>query len=82
MDEATARARQCNAFGAQFGLSYVGITSITYGYGGSSADNYYIATADITTITPTSEVPEPGSLAVLSIGLLGLGIAVRRRRSA
>ena len=69
-------------FGDELSMTYTGITSITYGFGGASPDNYYIAVADLTLppITNT-EVPEPGTLLVLGLGIVGLGIARRKIRT-
>lgn len=66
-------------FGDELATVYTGITSLSYGYGGSNPDQYYLAAADITPTT-TPDVPEPGALAVFCVGLLGIGYL--RRRSA
>ena len=55
----------------------------TTGFGGSSN----LATRDIYTTNDGSfqiggTVPEPGTLALLSLGVLGLGATVRRRKSS
>ena len=64
----TSGALVATTFGAELAATYVGITSITYGFGGATPDNYYIAAADLSTFTPTTEVPEPGVLALLDQG--------------
>ena len=43
------------------------------------ATNANFLISDITVVTPTVSTPEPLSMAVLGIGLLGLGVARRRR---
>ena len=71
-----------STFGDELFTTYSDISSITYGFGGSSPDNYYIAVADLTTDPITStEVAEPGTLMVLGLGILGLGY-IRRKRAA
>jgi hypothetical protein len=67
-------------FGEELSTVYAGITSLSYGYGGSNADQYYLAAADISPGTVTDEVPEPGTLAVFCFGLLGIGYVRRHRQ--
>ena len=63
-------------FITEINTTYVDITSITYAYGGTSADQFYISAVDL---TPDTEVSEPGAVALFGLGLAGLGY-VRRRR--
>ncbi len=70
-------------FGDELNTVYAGVTSLSYGYGGSNADQYYLAAADISPNTTVSdEVPEPGTLAVFLMGLLSIGYIRRRRMAA
>jgi hypothetical protein len=69
-------------FGDELNMIYTAISSITYSYGGGTPDAYYleIAGVEIPPLTNT-EVPEPGGLIILGLGLAGLGFA-RRKRAA
>jgi len=69
-------------FGDELNTVYAGVTSLSYGYGGNNADQYYLAAADISPGTVSDEVPEPGTLAVFCFGLLGIGYVRRRKQSS
>ncbi len=63
-------------FVTEINTTYFDITSITFAYGGTSADQFYISAVDL---TPDTEVSEAGAIALFGFGLAGLGY-VRRRR--
>ena len=53
------------------GLNYYGVgDTLTVSYGGSAADEFYISAI---------EVPEPAIVALLVMGLIGMGVAQRRK---
>lgn len=67
-------------FGDELATVYAGVTSLSYGYGGSNSEQYYLASADISPGTVSDEVPEPGTLAEFCFGLLGIGYIRRRQQ--
>jgi hypothetical protein len=67
-------------FGDELTTVYAGVTSLSYGYGGSNAEQYYLASTDISPNTVSDDVPEPGTLAVFCFGLLGIGYIRRRQQ--
>ena len=56
------------------GIGSFSFASVFQVSGNLSVDNFYAETA-------MTSVPEPGTLALLSIGLLGMGLARRRKKS-
>jgi hypothetical protein len=67
-------------FGELFQLRFLGVGSATWAFvNGLTADNA-AGTGGYTTSGPVpTAVPEPGALSLLGLGLLVLGVAVRRR---
>jgi len=60
--------------------AYVGFTSAT-GAGWENHDILNWQFANDTSLAPVSPVPEPDTLAIFSLGLIGVGLRYRRRRS-
>jgi hypothetical protein len=55
-------------------------STFNYYTANSNGTNVVSLNADLTSITVTTAVPEPSSLALIASSLLGLGVLVRRRR--
>jgi hypothetical protein len=60
--------------------STVGTGSDTLTFGGQDAGGSFVQLDDISLVASTVVAPEPMTLALLGVGLGGLGVVVRRRR--
>jgi hypothetical protein len=71
----TAQAAQANAFLAANPLLRIGTEATTSNAQGGPE------TIQLTTVTSTAPIPEPGTLTLLSSGLLLIGLSILRKRS-
>jgi hypothetical protein len=61
------------AVAAAIGGAFLGLNAITFAFGGSNPDQFYISAI--------SDVPLPAALPLLLSGVAGLGFAARRRKA-
>lgn len=66
-------------FGDYFGIAASGITHATLT--SQSSDYVFIDNFTLSAGIPRAAVPEPGSIALVALGLVGLGLATRRKQA-
>ena len=79
LDSAQAAAAQAAAFGAGFGNNFLGLSASASNATGGF-ETFFVASGG--TVVPPQQVPEPGTLALAGIALVGLATSLRRQKGA
>ena len=78
LDGTQAAAAQAVAFGVGFGSNIIGLSASASNATGGF-ETFFVASGESSTSGPARQIPEPGSLALAGLALLGVASSMRRK---